>query len=60
MILIVLLMSIFVNYYIVYDLGHHNIIRKILLNLYKSFGVNNLNYEPAVLDNGEIELNLFG
>lgn len=39
--------------YIVYDMGRHPIIRKTLLEKYKSFGIKELNYEPAVFDSGE-------
>ena len=39
--------------YCVFDLGHHNVIRKTLLNRYKSFGIKNLNYEPANFDYGD-------
>ena len=39
--------------YCVYDLGHHNVIRKTLLNRSKSFGVKRLNYEPANFDYGD-------
>ena len=39
--------------YIVYDIGRHPIIRKSLLQSYKSFGINELNYEPAIFDSGE-------
>ena len=38
--------------YSVYDLGMHYRIRKNLLKSYKSFGIKNLNYEPAIFDNG--------
>ena len=39
--------------YIVYDIGRHPIIRKSLLQSYKSFGIKELNYEPAIFDSGE-------
>ena len=38
--------------YTVYDLGIHILIRKTLLEKYKSFGIKELNYEPAIFDNG--------
>ena len=38
--------------YTVYDLGLHYKIRKNLLKSYKSLGIKNLNYEPAIFDNG--------
>lgn len=41
------------NIYTVNDLGAHNVIRKNLFKLYKSFGVKVLNYEPAIFDSGE-------
>lgn len=39
--------------YTVYDLGVHYNIRKYLLKSYKSFGIANLDYEPAIFDNGD-------
>ena len=41
------------NIYIVYDLGIHNNIRKKLINSSLSFGIEKLNYEPAVFDDGD-------
>ncbi len=41
--------------YIVYDLGTHITIRKTLLQKYKSFGINDLNYEPSLFDSGDIK-----
>lgn len=52
------------NSYIVYYFGYHNPIIKTLLNSYESFGVNNHNHEPAILDNGDkfvlIKINYYG
>ena len=39
--------------YIIYELGDHSFIRKKLLNSYKSFGIKELSYEPAIFDHGE-------
>lgn len=39
--------------YIISDIGGHNGIRKNLLENYKSFGINNLDYEPAIFDAGD-------
>ena len=39
--------------YTVYDLGNHVIIKQKLLKKYKSFGVNQLNYDPAIFDSGD-------
>ena len=38
--------------YTIYDLGSHTLIRRNLLKYYRSFGVNNLSYEPAIFDSG--------
>ena len=38
--------------YTIYDLGIHPHIRKNILKKYKSLGVKELNYEPAIFDNG--------
>ena len=38
--------------YTIYDLGSHTLIRSNLLKSYRSFGVNNLFYEPAIFDSG--------
>ena len=38
--------------YTVYDLGNHVCIRKTLLLKYKSYGIKELNYEPAIFDRG--------
>ena len=38
--------------YSIYDLGVHDLVRKRLLNNYKSYGIKKLNYEPANFDNG--------
>ena len=37
----------------VYDLDNHCTIKKTLLKSYKSFGINELNYDPAIFDNGD-------
>ena len=39
--------------YIIYDLWSHTRVRSNLFKAYKSFGVNKLNYEPAIFDSGE-------
>ena len=39
--------------YIVYDLGDHTQIRKTVLEKYKSYGINELKYEPAIFDSGD-------
>ena len=39
--------------YTVYDLGYHTLLRKTILQSYKSFGIIKLNYEPAIIDSGE-------
>ena len=39
--------------YTIYDLGDHRSIRKILLEKYKSYGIKELNYEPAKFDTGD-------
>ena len=39
--------------YNIFDLGTHINIRKTILNSYKSFGIKELNYDPATFDNGE-------
>ena len=39
--------------YIIYDLGDHSKIRKTLLEKYMSFGINKINYEPTIFDNGD-------
>ena len=39
--------------YTINDLGGHNIIRKNILKKYKLFGINNLDYEPAIFDGGD-------
>lgn len=39
--------------YTISDMGGHNGIRKNLLEKYKSFGINNLDYEPAIFDGGD-------
>ena len=39
--------------YTVYDMGNHVYIRKYILERYKSFGIKELNYEPAIFDYGE-------
>ena len=37
----------------IYDLGSHVRVRKKLMKKYKSFGIKELNYEPAIFDSGE-------
>ena len=39
--------------YTIYDIGNHILIRKIVLTNYKSFGIKNLNYDPAIFDSGD-------
>jgi len=39
--------------YTISDMGGHNGIRKNLLENYKSFGIKNLDYEPAIFDGGD-------
>ena len=39
--------------YIIYNLGGHTTIRKTLLEKYKSYGIKELNYEPAIFDSGD-------
>ena len=39
--------------YTINDVGGHSVIRKNLLELYKSFGIEKLNYEPAIFDSGD-------
>lgn len=39
--------------YTILDLREHNNIKKYLLKNYKSFGIKNLNYEPALFDESE-------
>ena len=39
--------------YIIYDLGDHSYIRKTVLEKYKSYGIEELNYEPAIFDSGD-------
>ena len=39
--------------YTVYDLGSHVIIKKTLLEKYKSYGIKNLDYDFAIFDNGD-------
>ena len=41
--------------YIIHDLGSHTQIRKTILQKFKSFGINNLDYEPALFDSGDIK-----
>lgn len=38
--------------YNIYDLGEHYLVRKNLLENYKSFGIRELKYEPAIFDYG--------
>ena len=39
--------------YTIFDTGCHYEIRKNILNWYKRFGIKDMNYEPAVFDNGD-------
>ena len=39
--------------YTINDLGGHSVIRRNLLKSYKSFGIKNLSYEPAIFDSGD-------
>ncbi len=39
--------------YTIYDMGPHITVRKRLVQNYKSYGINELNYEPAVFDSGD-------
>jgi len=38
--------------YNIYEFGHHFSVRKNLLQNYKSYGIKNLNYEPAIFESG--------
>lgn len=38
--------------YTIYDLGSHDEIKKTILEKYKSFGIKELNYDPALFDSG--------
>ena len=38
--------------YTIYDMGNHVIIRKNLTKYYKFYGINKLDYEPAIFDSG--------
>ena len=38
--------------YIIYDMGTHIRVRNKIINSYKSFGIKELNYEPAIFDSG--------
>ena len=52
---LILVLNMVNDTYIVYDLGVHNLVRKTLLKSYKSFGINEINYEPAIFDSGEVK-----
>lgn len=39
--------------YTILDFGDHRYIRKKLLKNYKSYGIKNMNYEPAIFDSGD-------
>ena len=39
--------------YTIYDMGNHFFVRKFILNNYKSLGIKELNYEPAIFDSGD-------
>lgn len=41
--------------YTIYDLGNHVYVRKKLLNNYKSYGIKQLNYEPAIFESGDLK-----
>ena len=41
--------------YIVYDLGHHPWIKKTLLNSFRSYGIDKLDYDPALFDDGDVK-----
>ena len=38
--------------YIIYDLGSHIQVKSRLLNSYKSFGIKELDFDPAIFDSG--------
>ena len=38
--------------YTIYDIGPHYDLRKNIINSYKNYGINSLNYEPAIFDSG--------
>ena len=39
--------------YTIYDLNDHTKIRKTILEKYKSYGIKELNYDPAIFDSGD-------
>ena len=41
--------------YIISDIGTHIWVRKKIFESYKSFGIKELNYEPAIFDTGEVK-----
>ena len=45
--------------YTIYDLGDHSKIRKNLFNKYKTFGIEKLDYEPAIFDSGSAKFIYF-
>ena len=38
--------------YTIHDLGNHALLKKTLLKNYKSFGIKELNYDPAIFESG--------
>ena len=40
------------NPYTIFNIGAHTLIRKNLLNNYKSFGIKKIDYEPSIFDSG--------
>ena len=41
--------------YTVYDLGGHTKIKSTIIKLFRSFGIKELNYEPAIFDSGDVK-----
>ena len=39
--------------YTIYDLGAHQYVRTNILKNYKKYGINELNYYPAIIDSGD-------
>ena len=39
--------------YTIYDMGNHFFVRKYILENYQKFGINQLNYEHSIFDNGD-------
>jgi len=46
--------------YTIYDLGDHTLVREQILKSYLRFGIKELNYEPAIFDNGDQNLYMLG